>query len=595
LKILKDAYVLTFNKNNDFGRYSLLINDNKVTDMAEPTPKGAGKVAKWIEQHGSTAEIIDCKYKLIMPPLVNSCLRSEGILLHYLLKRRHYEKAEEDLCTDLIFNYLYQDLQGEGITNDLQNIYNYSFNRSLKSGVAYINEFSLRKDINHLNPITNAVRKTGQSISVCYPIKQDVNTIRDFKYLNPAFYVTQENLLTVYDISGITDLKNHNLSSLFLEVAVNKDVTEQFRQTFHKSVISLFDEYGLIDNHTSLINPLYLDYNDMKIITERKANIIICPRDLNFFTSRYFPIDDYIGHGINFSIATGWLGEDILKDMRLFRNKYRELNLSSPELLNSITQTPHQLYFESNADGDSSYMIGINKPATFAFIDISDPRFQFFPEDFTYESVCDFVVDNLTSHNFSDIMLDGEFKIRDNKILESDENEIVEKVNETRERLYKTGKYDELKKKQQAREVSEKLDMTSRTDDEIKMFSEKDEEAGDNIEVNDEDKEEFRIKTRIPAFKPKRIPGQRSLFEEFEHVSIISSEDFQSTPMLNLLITDPDSSKPVEDDIIQAKIVDETIIKRLSTEKRPEKPAKPLNTESKVELPKNVKLKFGDD
>lgn len=590
MKILKNAYVLTFNRDNDFGRYSLLVNESKVTDLADDTSKGAGKLAKWIELHGDTAEIIDCSRKIIMLPLVNSCLRSEGTLLHYLLKRRHYEKAEEDLCTDLIFNYLYQDLQGEQIQTDLQNVYDYSFSRSLKSGVAYVNEFSLRKDINHLIPVTKAAKKTGQNISVCYPIKQDVNTIRDYKYLNPSFYVTQENLLTVYDISGITDLKNHNLTSLFLEVAVNKDVTEQFRQTFHKSVISLFDEYGLIDSHTSLINPLYLDYNDMKIITERKANIIICPRDLNYFTSRYFPIDDYIGHGIKFSIATGWLGEDLLKDMRLFRNKYRELNLSSTELLNSITRTPHRLYFENDSDSDNSYRIDINKPANFAFIDISDSRFQFFPEDFTYESVCDFVVDNLASGNFSDIMLDGEFKVRDNKLLDTSENEIVENVNVTRERLYKTGKYDELKKKQQAREVSEKLDMTSRTDDEIKMFSEKDYEA-----ANDENKEEFRIKTRIPAFKPKKVPGQRSLFEEFEHVSIVSSEDFQSTPMLNLLITDPDSSKSVEEDIVQAKIVDETIIKRLGNEKKTEKSVKPANPESKIALPKNVKLKFGDD
>lgn len=590
MKILKNAYVLTFNRDNDFGRYSLLVNESKVTDMADNTAKGAGKLAKWIELHGDTAEIIDCSRKIIMPPLVNSCLRSEGTLLHYLLKRRHYEKAEEDLCTDLIFNYLYQDLQGEQIQADLQNIYDYSFSRSLKSGVAFVNEFSLRKDINHLIPVTNAAKKTGQNISVCYPIKQDVNTIRDYKYLNPSFYVTQENLLTVYDISGITDLRNHNLTSLFLEVAVNKEITEQFRQNFHKSVISLFDEYGLIDNHTSLINPLYLDYNDLKIIKEKKANIIICPRDLSFFTSRYFPIDDYIGHGINFSIATGWLGEDILKDLRLFRNKYRELNLSSTELLNSVTRTPYRLYFENNSDSDNSYRIDINKPANFAFIDISDSRFQFFPEEFTYESVCDFVVDNLTSGDFSDVMLDGEFRVRDNKLLNASENEIVDNVNITRERLYKTGKYDELKKKQQAREVSEKLDMTSRTDDEIKMFSEKDNEA-----VSDENKEEFRIKTRIPAFKPKKVPGQRSLFEEFEQVSIVSSEDFQSTPMLNLLITDPDSSKSVEEDIVQAKIVDETIIKRLSNENKTEKSAKPANIESKIELPKNVKLKFGDD
>lgn len=588
--ILKDAYVLTFNRNNDFGRYSLLINENRITDMADSSAKGSGKVEKWIEQYQGSAEIIDCSGKIIMPPLVNSCLRSEGSLLHYLLKRRHYEKAEEDLCTDLIFNYLYQEMPGEGIQKDLLNIYEYSFNRSLKSGVAYMNEVSLRKDTNHLLPITNAVKKTSQDISVCYPIKQDTNTIRDYKYLNPSFYVTQENQLTVYDISGITELKSHNLRDLYLEVAVNKEITDQFRQTFHKSVISLFDEYDLIDSHTSLINPLYLDYNDMKIIKDKKANIIICPRDLNYFTARYFPIDDFIGHGIKFSIATGWLGEDILKDMRLFRNKYKELNLSSEELLNSITRTPHSLYFDRNSDGDNSYRIDINKPATFCFIDISDLRFQFFPEDLTYSDVCDFIVDNLTSYNTSDMMIEGVFKVKDNKVLNADENDLVERILETREKLYKTGKYEELKKKKQARETSEKLDMTGRTDDEIKLFSEK-----NNDDEDIESREEFRIKTKLPVFRQKKIPGQRSLFEEFDHVSIVQSEDFQQTPMLNLLITDPDSSKSVEDDIIQAKTVDETIFKRLGSEKKQEKTSKQPVTESKVELPKNVKLKFGDD
>ena len=588
--ILKDAYVLTFNRNNDFGRYSLLINENRITDMADSSAKGSGKVEKWIEQYQGSAEIIDCSGKIIMPPLVNSCLRSEGSLLHYLLKRRHYEKAEEDLCTDLIFNYLYQEMPGEGIQKDLLNIYEYSFNRSLKSGVAYMNEVSLRKDTNHLLPITNAVKKTSQDISVCYPIKQDTNTIRDYKYLNPSFYVTQENQLTVYDISGITELKSHNLRDLYLEVAVNKEITDQFRQTFHKSVISLFDEYDLIDSHTSLINPLYLDYNDMKIIKDKKANIIICPRDLNYFTARYFPIDDFIGHGIKFSIATGWLGEDILKDMRLFRNKYKELNLSSEELLNSITRTPHSLYFDRNSDGDNSYRIDINKPATVCFIDISDLRFQFFPEDLTYSAVCDFIVDNLTSYNTSDMMIEGVFKVKDNKVLNADENDLVERILETREKLYKTGKYEELKKKKQARETSEKLDMTGRTDDEIKLFSEK-----NNDDEDIESREEFRIKTKLPVFRQKKIPGQRSLFEEFDHVSIVQSEDFQQTPMLNLLITDPDSSKSVEDDIIQAKTVDETIFKRLGSEKKQEKTSKQPVTESKVELPKNVKLKFGDD
>jgi cytosine/adenosine deaminase-related metal-dependent hydrolase len=178
--ILKNAFVLTFNKNNDLGRYSIIINENKITDMADSTAKGAGKLEKWIEQYSSIAEIIDCSQKILMPPIVNSCVKSEGSPLHYLLKHRHYETSEDDLCTDLIFNYIYQELPGEETRQDVANLYQYNFNRLLKSGISSFNEFSLRKDANHLEPVTRALKSTGQKISLCYPIKQDINAVRDY-------------------------------------------------------------------------------------------------------------------------------------------------------------------------------------------------------------------------------------------------------------------------------------------------------------------------------------------------------------------------------------------------------------------------------
>jgi Amidohydrolase family len=588
LIILKNAYVLTFNRNNDFGKYSLLINESKITDIADSTPAGEQKVKKWVEQHSGSAEIIDCSKKLIMPPLVNSCVKSEGALLHYLLKHRHYENVEEELCTDLIFNYIYQELPGEEAKQDLENIYRYSYNRLLKSGITCFNELSLRKDINHIAPISSTIKKTGQRVSVCFPIKQDVNLIRDFKYLNPSYYLTQEHLLTVFDVSGINELRSHNVKNLFLEVALNKEITEKFRQTFHKSVVSLLDEYGLVDENTSLINPLYLDYSDLKIITDRKANIIICPRDLNYFTSRYFPIDDFIGHGIRFTIGTGWLGEDLLKDVRLFRNKYKELNLSNIELLRSITSVPREIYFSDSSE--STYGIDVNRTADMIFIDLNDTRFQFFPEEFTFESVCDFVVDNVLSFNFSDVLTAGRFRMKDGKQLEVDEREIIEEVNLTRNRLYKTGKYEELKKRKEQKQSVEKMDMGGRTDEEIKLFSENKENEVPSVET-----EEFKIKTKIPVFRQRPIPGQKSLFEQSETANIIQAEEFQETPVLNLLVTDPEADKPVENEFVQAKIIDETIIRSLHTIKKADKTQITQNEESKIELPKNVKLKFGDD
>ncbi|MCX7878337.1 MAG: amidohydrolase family protein [Ignavibacteria bacterium] len=576
--ILENAYVLTLNENNDFGRYSILIKDKLIDDIADKSTVGEAKLRKWKES--GSFEIIDCTDKLIMPPFVNACLRSEATLIHYLLKKRNYEDTEGDLCTELIFNYLYKEIPGEDTKRDLDNIYKYSLVRNLKSGVLYLNEFSLRKDINHIPYIIDSINITGQRVSVCYPIKQDSEVIRDFKYLNPSYYLVNENHITVYDISQIKELKNHGVVKLFVEAATNKQVTDKFRQIFHKSLFEFLEEYSLIDENTSFINPIYLTYNDLKILTNRNASVIVCPRDLVNFTSRYFPIDDFAGHGIKFSIATGWLGTDLMKELRLLRNKYRELNLSSLELILSVTKIPYGLYF----DDSSYYSINPGSRADMIFIDFSDSRFQFFPERPDIEKVCDFIVDNLSSYNISAVMSGGEFRCLDHKLLTADEQEILNNVSLTRTRLYSAGKYEELHLKKVKESIAERI---AEKEDEAKLFPDKSEET------EEIPKEEFRIKSRISVYRQRKSSMQNSLFDELTESNIIQSDDSLKSPVLNLLISEQHT--PADDEaLIQTKSVDEIVINKLVPQ-RSKETQKKVNQESKIELPKDVKLRFGDD
>jgi cytosine/adenosine deaminase-related metal-dependent hydrolase len=591
--ILKDAFVITFNQNNECGRYSILIDGNKIIDIAHTDlsvpGQVSGKFQRWMEKY-SDAEIVDCKYKIIMPAAVNSCSKSEGIYIKYLLRNRHYENVKGDLYTDFIFNYIYQELQTEEMKNDLKNIYRSSFAKQLKSGTVLMNEFSLRKDANHINPILGALELTGQKASVCYPIKQDNATIDSYKKLDPAYYLTDESQLTFYDISSLAQLKNTCVKKLFLEVSTNKEVTGKFKSIFNKPIIKLLDEYGLVDENTSLINPLYLSYDELKIIADKKANIIVCPRDLIHFTNRYFPIDDFINNNIPFSIATGWLGEDIFKELRSFRNKYRELNLSSETLLKAITQVPGKLYF-SNREPEGIPFIAPNKYADLMFIDMRDVRFQFYPESYDHRHVYDFMLDNLSPNIISDVMVRGEFRVKENILLNADEKELIIESDLTRRKLYKIGRYDEISEREKRRKTVEEIDLSSRDDDEIKLFSDTKAEDGN---ADKEPKEEFRIKGKIPSLRNKISASQKNLFDETEQHHVIMPDEFQETPMLNLLYSDVNKTKSVDEEINYSKIADVKILKQTVTEKNTDKD-KLKNVESKIELPKNVKLKFGDD
>ncbi len=596
--ILKDAYVLTLNPKNEFGRYSLLIDEERIIDITKSDypPKSADeetKVNRWMERYSSSVEVIDCCNKVIMPPLVNSCMKSEGSLIKYLLRNRGYEKSDENLYTDFMFNYIYQEMQTEEMKQDLANIYNYSFAKSMKSGVIFLNEFSLRKDTNHLNPITNARKLISQKLNVSYPVKQDEQTLQSYKYLNPANYLTDESELTIYDISQLTEHKKNSSLKLFLEVSTNKEVVDKFRRTFNKPIIVLLDEYGLIDESATLINPIYLSYDEIRILADKKANVIICPSDLQFFTNRYFSVDEFLSHDIKFSIATGWLGEDLFNEIRIFRNKYKELSLTNEDFLMSIIKTPRSLYFNDSVTDDEPCCIAPNKTADLIFFDLGDLRFQLLPENYSYYKICDFIVDNLSAINISDVMINGDFKVRDNKSVYFNESEILENALKTRRRLYKVGKYKEISERTTARKNIEKLDVRYKDEDEIKLFSEADGETADAGQVK-EMKDEFRIKGKLPIFRKKSSSSQKTLFDESDMAGITQLRESQETPEINLLFTEIDDEKGLEDEIIYSKIADAKLLKQVSLEKKPEKTESPKQ-ESKIELPKNVKLRFGDD
>jgi hypothetical protein len=578
--LLKNAYVLTLNPLNDFGRYCIAIIEGKVSEIisCENTDRIRTIEEKFNEN------VIDCTDKIIMPGFVNSCLKSEGALIKYLMKRRHYELVKEDLTTDFMLNYIYQELPSSEVIKDLTSIYEFSLTRELKCGITFLNEISPRKDTNHFEPLKDILKKTGQTANVCYQIKQEPEHLIEHKNLNFSVYLTDENQLTIYDMSALNGLKANGILKLFLEVALSKESCENFRKLYNKPVIVLMDEYGLIDEHTSLINPLYLTYEEMKIIKERDASIIICPRDLAFFSNHYFPFDEFLGNQIKFSVATGWLGEDIFQELRLLRTRYRELNLSSKALLESITKTPKTLYFDNDC---SPYYIDKGKNADLIFINLNDLRFQLYPENNDYDKLCDFIIDNLSVYNITDVMVKGQFQIKDNIILHQDENTIIKNAEETRGRLYKVGKYTELQERDKQKKYIEELDLRARDNDEIILFSDTSKEK----QLKDE-KEEFRIKGKMQVIKQKTSPFQKSFFD-IENIHHIVQEEEQDAPLINLLCPDVSEEIKNNDEIKQIRAAEAKMLSETAKEKKTEK--KILNDESKIELPKNVKLKFGDD
>jgi hypothetical protein len=78
-----------------------------------------------------------------------------------------------------------------------------------------------------------------------------------------------------------------------------------------------------------------------------------------------------------------------------------------------------------------------------------------------------------------------------------------------------------------------------------------------------------------------------------EPSTLLQADEYSETPEFNLLFTEVKDAAELQDELLHTKIIDEKIMKQTNIVKKSDK--KPATTESKIELPKNVKLRFGDD
>jgi len=246
---------------------------------------------------------------------------------------------------------------------------------------------------------------------------------------------------------------------------------------------------------------------------------------------------------------------------------------------------------EVRQEDETSNFIG--SPANFIFLDTSDIRFQFLPENTEPEKVCEFLVENLTPLAISDVVLNGEFEVRNHRLQHAEENEILLRAAATRKRLYTVGKYAELKKRSEERKDIEQLDLRSRDEYEIKLFSDSQAAGGGTRIESPDEVETFRIKSKLSIFKKGASRSQKNLFDEPEITQLQQTAEYKESPEFNLLYSELEETRQIEQELLQARITEAELLRRSAQRKAAATP--PAEEGKKIELPKDVKLKFGDE
>ncbi len=442
--VIKNGLVLTLDRKRQTGYFNVVIKNNKIflIDYERKFNENEFKTKN------PDAEIIDATAMLIMPGFFNSKTVSSYSLNKIFFKKCSYENIHSWLSLKLIDRYL-SIPENFGTLTDLMKI---NYLHSLQNGEIFINEgaTAVRKEFSDLN------------LKDVHWIKQYFNlTSHDFSMLAEPYdysnflsagFNTDEDINN-YSLTSIRKSLTGNQFKLFIEASFSQKTVDSIKKMFGKAFVNVLAEMELVSENTIISNPTHLMPGEIEIMKKKKASVLISPSDYVNLSEKRIDIDEIVQSGLNIIVGTGYTGNDILSELKALATLSSRNILPFENILQMSVQNPSSVFGVSNLTGS----VERNKSADLIFFDLKDFRNILTLPELTSETVCEFIIQNLTSKDITDVMLKGEILIRDRKVTDTSLTQAQSKAKEISERIYSTGKYFEFKEKYLMRGRVDKL------------------------------------------------------------------------------------------------------------------------------------------
>ncbi len=609
--IIKNGLVLTLDRKGQTGYFNIIIKNGKIflIDYEKKFNE------KEFRSKNPDALIIDAKDKLIMPGFFNSKLISSYTLNKVFFRKCSYQNINSWLSLKWIDNYLSR-IENAEMLRDLLKI---NYLRSLKSGEIFINESShvITKDF------ADVYFSDREWIRQYYNLTAYDYKIQPSPDGNISFGIINDENVNNYSLTSVKKNFSGKKVKLFIEASLSEKTFDSIRKVFGRTFISVLAEMDMISADTVISNPTHISPVEMEILKMKNATVILCPSDFVNLSDKKLDLDELINSDIRLIIGTGYTGTDILSELKILSTLVSKNLFSYENILQTAILNPSLVYGVSNLTGS----IDRNRSADLIFFDLKDLRNTLSLPETDKDNVCEFIVQNLSSKDISDVMLKGEHLIKDRAEQSENQASFHERSAEISQKLYSAGKYFQYKEKYLMRGRVDKLSLENSdegSEDEKKPeifvdMTETGEYTGEGeftiIGAKEEEFEKPRDRDKKPVEVNLNLQEITSLeyglnlFEGFEslpktvkskhsgkkHVKEIKKEEVFSAEKLSFSDINENPEEEKKDDTENKKEI-ENIIRESKEEAADNGESEITDTsefKTKAPEPKRTKLKFG--
>jgi len=426
--IIKNATILTLNKESEIIDDGwIVIKDGKIIAL------GSG------EHNYASREIIHAEGKVVMPGLVNTHSHAAMTLLR--------GADDNSKLADWISNM--EDYEKEISENDAYYGALLGEIEMIQSGTTTFNDMYFFE-----KAIIDSVKKTGMRVVVDIPfnfekdgLKIDKNFVEQNKNLSTISFSIAPNPLINFSKSELDEIEKiitDNNFILHIHIEEGKDEKNKFVEKYGLTPLRMLAGSNLLDNKIVMAHAVNFADDEFKTISKYPdIGIALNPKTNFKLSGTTAPITKMMGYNLTLGIGTDGAGSsnslDLFDQINFIAFAAGKCGSDADYCENKNNIYPEKIIRMATIDGAKVLgldkeigSIEIGKKADIIFVDFN--KVELTPSYNIYSSL----VYNTDGSDVTDSIIDGEIVMRNRKLVNLNEREIVEvvkKVNEVAERI----------------------------------------------------------------------------------------------------------------------------------------------------------------
>ena len=298
----------------------------------------------------------------------------------------------------------------------------------LKSGTTCVGEFGPSFGEENFRKMLEGIEKSGLTAVVSLQNWDQIRALHALgaKRPNAVINLGKEEGFTVYSFEQLSKTAKEMNTPVLAHVAETRDDVEIVRKNFQRGCLELLDSYNLLRAITTLVHANYATEDNAKRLKEINGTVVVCARSTAKKQTGYPALRSLAKLNVRIAMGTDWDSTDMIEEMRFVHQLPLVVAglrpFSAMEVVRMATINGAHALGVANELGS----IEKGKRADFTFLNASDIRLPVAHSRSSCEDWAQLLVEHLSTADIRDVMVNGEFNIRDRSVTSSFEKEITD-------------------------------------------------------------------------------------------------------------------------------------------------------------------------